>query len=57
MGLSAILVMRPIPLDQTFVSLSHGGSTYNLASIVHAVSKKKKFSNVESEAPWTKVSE
>ena len=34
---------------------SHGDSTWNLASIGLAVSKKKKFENVESEWPWTKV--
>ena len=29
----------------------------NLTSIGHAVYTKKKFENVESECPWTKVSE
>ena len=48
-GVAAILVMLPRPFDQTFVPPSSGGSTKNLASIGHAVSKKKKFENVESE--------
>ena len=42
MGMVAILV-----------SLSNGGVTENLASIRQAVSKEKKFSNVETEWPWT----
>ena len=41
MGMAAILVMWPGPREQTFVSLSHGGSTWNLASIGSAVSEKK----------------
>ena len=36
-------------LKKTFVPLSHGSSTGNLASIGYAVSKEKTFENVESE--------
>ena len=57
MGMAAILVMWPGPLKHSFVPLSHGVSTCNLASIGLAVSKEKKFNNVESEWLWTKVSE
>ena len=46
MGMAAILVMWPRPFYQTFVPPSHGGSTYNLASIGQAVSKEKEFENV-----------
>ena len=56
MGMT-ILVMWPGPFEQTFVPLSHGAATWNLASVGLAVSKEKKFANVESESPWTKVSE
>ena len=38
--------MWPESFEQTFVPLSHGGSTSNLASISQAVSKEKKFENV-----------
>ena len=53
MGLAAILVMWPGPFEQTFVPVSHEGSIWNFALIGLAVSKKKKFENVESEWPWT----
>ena len=33
MGVAAILVMWPRPHKQTFVPQTHGGSTWNLASI------------------------
>ena len=46
MGMAAILVMWPGPFEQTFIPPSHGGSTWNLASIGQAVSKEKKFENV-----------
>ena len=49
MGIAAILVMRPEPFEQTFVPPSLGGSTWNYASIVLAVSQEKKFGNVEYE--------
>ena len=48
-GQTAILVMWPGPFEQTFVPPSHGGSIWNLASNGQAVSKEKKFENVESE--------
>ena len=46
MGMAAILVMWPGPFEQTFIPPSHGGSIWNLASIVQAVSKEKKFEYV-----------
>ena len=57
MCMAAILVMWPRPFEQTFVSPSHGDSTWNLALTGQAVSKEKKFENAESEWPWTKVNE
>ena len=47
MGMAAILVMWPGPFEQSFVPLSHGGATWNLALISLAVSREKKFANVE----------
>ena len=55
MGMAAILVMWPAPVEQNFIPLSHEGYPWNLASIGPAISKEKKFENVESEWPWTKV--
>ena len=49
--MAAILVMWPGPVEQTFIL----PSTWNLASIGLAISKEKKFENVESDSPWTKV--
>ena len=49
MGMAAILVMSPAPFEHDFIPPSHGGSIWNLASIGQAVSKEKKFENVESE--------
>ena len=46
MGMTAILVMWPGPFEQTFILPSHGGSAWNLASISQAISKEKKFENV-----------
>ena len=40
MGMVAILVMWHRPFEQTFIPLSHGGSTWNLASIGLEVSKE-----------------
>ena len=57
MCMVAILVMWAGPFEQTFVPPFHWGSTWNLASIGLAVSKKKKFGKVESEWPWTMISE
>ena len=55
MGMAAILVMWPGPFEQPFIPSSHGGFKWNVASIVPAVFKEKKFENVESEGPRTKV--
>ena len=52
MGMAAILVMWHKPFVLTFITLSHGGPTLNLFSIGLAVSKEKKFENVESEWHW-----
>ena len=45
MGMAAILVMWPRPREQIFVPPTHGGSTWNLASIGPAVLEKKIFEN------------
>ena len=45
MGMVAILVMWSRCPEQTFVPLTHGGSTWNLAWIGPAVSEKKIFEN------------
>ena len=45
MGVAAILVMWSRPHEQTFVPPTHGGSTWNLASIDPAVLEKKIFEN------------
>ena len=55
MGMVTIIVMWPGPFEQTFIPLSDGGAICNFASIGLAVSKKKKFENIEPEFPWTKV--
>ena len=55
MGMVASLVMWPGPFEQSFIPLSHGGSTWNVASIGIAVSQEKKFENVESEWHWSKI--
>ena len=47
MGIAAILVMWPGPHMQTFVSPSHGGSTWNLTSIGPVVPEKM-FENVNT---------
>ena len=46
MGMAAVLVMWARPFEQIFIPLSHGGFIWNLASIGLAVSKIKKFENV-----------
>ena len=43
MGMVAILVMWPGPFEYIFIPLSHGGFTWNFASIGLVVSKEKKF--------------
>ena len=55
MGMAVMFVMWSGPFEHIFIPLSHGGSNWNLASIDLAVYKKKKFENVESGWPWTKV--
>ena len=57
MDLVAILVMWHKPFELTFITPSHGGSTWKLASIGLAVSKEMKFENVESVRPWMKINE
>ena len=47
MGMAVIWVMWSKPFEQTFVSPSHGGFTWNLASIDPAVSNEKNFENAE----------
>ena len=48
MGRAAILVMWPGPFEQTFIPLSQGGYTWNLASIDPVVSEEKMFENVDN---------
>ena len=45
MGMAA-MVMWPGPFEQTFILLSHGGSTWSLALTGLVVSKEKTFENV-----------
>ena len=45
MAVAAILVMWPIPREQTFVPPSHWGSIWNLALIGQAVLEKQIFEN------------
>ena len=49
MGMVAILVLWPRPFKQTLIFPSHGGSTWNFASIGLAVIEGNKFENIESE--------
>ena len=49
MGMSAILGIWYKPFVFTFIFISHGGSIWILASVGLAVSKEKKFENVESK--------
>ena len=46
MNMAAILVMWPKTFEQTFIPLSHGDFTWNLAQIGLAVAKEKKYENV-----------
>ena len=58
MGMAAILVMWHIPFEQTFIPLSHGSATWNLASIGLEVSKEKKFENMNlSDLPWRSMND
>ena len=57
MGLEVILVMWPRTIARFFIPTSHGGSIWNLDSNGHVFFEEKKFENVESEWPWTKVTE
>ena len=45
MGMAAILVIWPGPIEQTFVSPSQGGSIWNLTLIGPVVSEEKMFEN------------
>ena len=56
-GIAIIWVMWPRPFEQIFIPLSDWGFTWNLTSIGLTVYQEKKFENVESEWPWTKVNE
>ena len=56
-GMVASLVMWPGPFEYAFVPPFHGRSTWNLASNGLVVIKEKKFKNIESEWPWSKVNE
>ena len=47
MGMATILIMWLVPLEQTFVSPSQGGSTWNLASIGPMIAEEKMFENVD----------
>ena len=47
MGMAANLVMWPVPVEQTFVPPSHGGSIWNLTLISPVVSEEKMFENVD----------
>ena len=51
MDMAASLVMWHKPFVLTVIIPSHGGSTWNLASVGLAAFKEKKFENVESEWP------
>ena len=56
MGMAASLLMWPEPVEQTFVPLSHGGSTWNLALIGPAVLEMKIFESDgrrrTDDGPW-----
>ena len=55
MGVVAILVMWPIPREQTFVPPSQWGSIWNLALIGQGVLEKKIFENggwQTDDGPW-----
>ena len=47
MGMAAILIVWPGPLEQIFIPPSHGDSIWNLASIGPVVSEKKMFKSVD----------
>ena len=55
MGVAAILVMWPRPLEQTFVPPSHRGSIWNLALIDPAVLEMMIFENggQTMDGQWT----
>ena len=56
MGMAAILVMWPGPVEQTFILPSHGGSIWNLTLIGPVVSKEKMFENVDIHT-YTRMTE
>ena len=47
MGMAAVFVMCPGPFEYTFVSPSHGASTWNLTSINFMGSEEMSFENVD----------
>ena len=47
MGMAAILVMWPGPVEQTFISPSHGGSIWNL-TLTDPVVSEEMFENVDT---------
>ena len=57
MGMAATLVMWPWPFEHVFVPPFQEGFTWNLASNGLVVIQEKKFKNIESEWPWSKVNE
>ena len=48
MGMAAILIMWPEPVEQFFVPPSHGGSIWNLTLIGAVLSEEKMFENVDN---------
>ena len=53
--MEAILVMWPVPVEQTVVVSSHEGSIRNLTLIGPAVSEEKLFKNVVSTTTHNKL--
>ena len=54
MGIAAILVMWPGPIEQTFVSPSQGDSIWNLVSVGPVVSEEEMFKECGRQTErWT----
>ena len=53
MGMAAILIMLPGPVEQTFVSPSYGGSIWNLTLIGPVVSEETMLENVDTHTLYT----
>ena len=53
MGMAAILVMWPWPVEQTSIPPSYGGAIWNLTSIDLVVSEEKMFENVDNIHTYT----